>query len=205
MVVFGIIVFGIGLFYQQQVTNAAREAARYAAIHSASSDCPVAGSLAPLHPKPAGAGPWDCEVAPWPSMLAHARGYVAGMNAAQLNISACWSGYVDDVTGFRDAGPVRAGGDPNNPTDRNRWADCTIGSGINPMESTSALPCPATSGGADQASNLAVSPGLSGAEAANRVVVYACYPWSPPMAGFLGIPSQIVFKAVISEGLQHQR
>ena len=37
----GVIVFGIGLFYQQQVTNAAREAARYAAIHSATSECPT--------------------------------------------------------------------------------------------------------------------------------------------------------------------
>ena len=37
MVLTGIITFGIGVFYQQQLNNAAREAARYAAIHSATS------------------------------------------------------------------------------------------------------------------------------------------------------------------------
>ena len=35
MVLVGIVILGIGVFYQQQVANAAREAARYAAIHSA--------------------------------------------------------------------------------------------------------------------------------------------------------------------------
>ena len=45
MVVLGVIVLGIGLFYQQQITNAAREAARYAAIHSATADCPTSSWL----------------------------------------------------------------------------------------------------------------------------------------------------------------
>ena len=40
MLVLGVIVLGIGLFYQQQITNAAREAARYAAIHSATAELP---------------------------------------------------------------------------------------------------------------------------------------------------------------------
>ncbi len=40
-IVLGVIVLGIGLFYQQQITNAAREAARYAAIHSATSTVPI--------------------------------------------------------------------------------------------------------------------------------------------------------------------
>ena len=45
----GLISFGIGVFYQQQVANAAREAARYAAIHSATDPfCPTASWLAPL-------------------------------------------------------------------------------------------------------------------------------------------------------------
>ena len=35
-VIFGIIVFGLWVFYQQQLTNVAREGARYAAIHSPS-------------------------------------------------------------------------------------------------------------------------------------------------------------------------
>ena len=41
VVLSGIISLGIGVFYQQQLTNAAREAARYAAIHSATSQCPT--------------------------------------------------------------------------------------------------------------------------------------------------------------------
>ena len=41
MVLLGIVIFGIGVFYQQQLTNAAREAARYASIHSATSQCPT--------------------------------------------------------------------------------------------------------------------------------------------------------------------
>ena len=41
VMLFGIITLGIGVFYQQQITNAAREAARFAAIHSATSQCPT--------------------------------------------------------------------------------------------------------------------------------------------------------------------
>ena len=70
LVVMGIIVFGIGLFYQQQVTTAAREAARYAAIHSASSSAPVCGHLsqsALADAVPCADGP----AAGWPAMSAH--------------------------------------------------------------------------------------------------------------------------------------
>jgi hypothetical protein len=85
--------------------------------------------------------------------------------------------------------------------------------GTNPLTDTSSLPCPATTtapsgpgllDGDDQASNLAVSD-RELAVAANRVVVYACYNWSPPLAGFLGIPQSVVLRAVLSEALQHQR
>ena len=41
LTIFGIITLGIGVFYQQQLTNAARETARYAAIHSATAQCPT--------------------------------------------------------------------------------------------------------------------------------------------------------------------
>ena len=51
MVLTGVIVLGIIVFYNQQLTNAAREAARFAAIHSASDPfCPVAGHLDPASP-----------------------------------------------------------------------------------------------------------------------------------------------------------
>src|SRR3990172_7029579 len=46
-VVFGIIVLGLAVFYQQQLANAAREAARYAAVHSATSQCPTVSWLDP--------------------------------------------------------------------------------------------------------------------------------------------------------------
>src|SRR5262249_24116325 len=50
IVIFGIIVFGIFVFYQQQITNVAREAARYAAIHSSTSLCPTSGWRDPQAP-----------------------------------------------------------------------------------------------------------------------------------------------------------
>jgi Flp pilus assembly protein TadG len=204
-VVMGIIVFGIGLFYQQQVTTAAREAARYAAIHSASSSAPVCGHLAQTALADAVACA-DTPAAGWPAMTAHARGFANGLDASQLHITACWSGYRDfgNPTTTYDQGPVWA----NDGTTPNPWADCTMtGSSINPLTGTGSLPCPATtSSGADndKASNLAVS-NRDFAIATNRVVVYACYDWSPPLAGFLGIPQTITLKAVVSEGLQHQR
>ena len=43
MVLVGVIVLGIIVFYNQQLANAAREAARFAAVHSASAQCPVGG------------------------------------------------------------------------------------------------------------------------------------------------------------------
>ena len=47
LVIGGIITLGIGVFYQQQLTNAAREAARYAAIHSETSQCPTRSNREP--------------------------------------------------------------------------------------------------------------------------------------------------------------
>ena len=76
---------------------------------------------------------------------------------------------------------------------------------LDPLTQTGSLPCPAsTTAVNDTASNLAVS-NRDFAVATNRVVVYACYVWTPPMAGFLGIPQTITLRAVVSEGLQHQR
>lgn len=211
LVVLGIIVFGIGLFYQQQVTTAAREAARFAALHSATAQDPVCGWL---DPDPGILPSYSCADEPsagWPMMTARAREFAFGMNPAALHVTACWSGHVDDSTGGKDAGPYWAG-DPTGATP-NDWADCTMGGGMNPLTDTGSLPCPAgtaagsspySTDGDDKASNLAVSD-ADLAVAANRVVVYACYAWSPPMAGFLAIPSTIVLRAVVSEGLQHQR
>lgn len=203
-IVAAIMVFGIGLFYQQQITTVARESARYAAVHSASSNCPVGGRLPPAAGTvPNGAGPWDCDSASagWPNMTARAREYAFGLDPTLVFVTACWSGYHDTSNpSIYDAGPIWA----NDGQTPNPWFDCTMGS-IDPLTDTDNLPCPATTGvGDDTASNLAVSD-RELAVAANRVVVYACYNWSPPLAGFLLIPDTVVLRAVFSEGLQHQR
>ncbi len=50
LVIFGIIVFGLFIFYQQQLTNVAREAARFAAIHSSTALCPTSSWRDPQAP-----------------------------------------------------------------------------------------------------------------------------------------------------------
>jgi hypothetical protein len=204
LVVMGIIVFGIGLFYQQQVTTAAREAARYAAIHSASSNAPVCGHLAASAVPPGAGTCTDDPASGWPAMTAHARTFATGLDPSQLRVTACWSGYRDfgNPGAIYDQGPIWA----NDGTTANPWADCTMTAvALDPLTQTGSLPCPASTTSAnDTASNLAVS-NRDFAVATNRVVVYACYVWTPPMAGFLGIPQTITLRAVVSEGLQHQR
>ena len=49
-VIFGIIVFGLWVFYQQQLTNVAREGARFAAIHSSTAICPTSSWRDPQAP-----------------------------------------------------------------------------------------------------------------------------------------------------------
>jgi hypothetical protein len=54
----------------------------------------------------------------------------------------------------------------------------------------------------DTASNISEGQGRF---PANRVTAYACYVWTPPMAGFLLIPQTVTFRAVISEPIQRQQ
>lgn len=214
-VITGVIVFGIGLFYQQQITNAAREGARYAALHSATADCPTSSRKsvnAGMVPDPTVLSvlvTCDPASARWPKMQARARDLAGfGFDESALHFAACWSGYTDlalEAAGQPawDAPPFGADGpDPDSSPDPNRFDQCTIG-GIDPIANTSALACPppATTTTDDKASNLAVSSGAT----ANSVTVYACYEWSPPLAGFLLIPQEITLRAQISESLQHQR
>lgn len=202
MVLTGIIVFGLFLFYQQQVVNAAREAARYAAVHSATADCPTSSrkkpiaGMVPIEMQP---GDQDCDPASrrWPFMTAHARDLLFGVQPTRLHIAACWSGYVDYQNASAYDSPPRSGdGTPNT------WNECTIG-GVLPLSDTSSLSCPApaTTAADDRASNMAYSGGAT----ANRVTVYACYTWRPPLSGFLLIPETVTLRAAISEALQHQR
>ncbi len=205
MLVVGILVLGIGLFYQQQVVNAAREAARYAAIHSATAECPTSSWL-PFNPGmvPSGAvvDPLDqnCDPAAtqWPLMQAHGRERAGfGFVKSDLHFAACWTGYTELATLAYDAPPFTGDGSPNLPPE-----PCTI-NGTDPVANTSALPCPppATVPTDDKASNLAVSSGGT----ANQVTVYGCYLWRPPMAGFLLIPETVTLRATITEIMQHQR
>ena len=101
-VITAVIVFGIGLFYQQQITNAAREGARYAALHSATSDCPTSSRKsvnAGMVPDPTVVSVLAlCDPAStkWPLLQAHARERAGfGFDESALHFAACWSGYTD--------------------------------------------------------------------------------------------------------------
>lgn len=205
----GIIIFGIGVFYQQQLTNAARETARFASIHSATSQCPTTSWIEPALNRL----PNDFELTNyqtcdppdlrWPEMTSHARSKVFGLDAAAVHFAACWSGYWDDhPTEYWDAPAIDPEDGPN------EFRECTVG-GINPRTHSGDISCPppltedwtTTPGdGDDKASNLA----FSGARTTNQVTVYACYVWSPPfISSFTG--GNVTMRAVVTEAMQHQQ
>ncbi len=210
LVVFmGIIVIGIGVFYQQQVTNAAREAARHAAIHSATAQCPTVSTLDPVIDPTSGTGRYyRCDAPetldgsgnpdPWPEMTNAARDKVFGLPASALNVTACWSGWVDDATGSIDAPPngTVAG-------QSSTWAPCLI-DGHDPGLNPELIACHAGLYNAttDTASDLSEGQGRI---VANQVTAYACYAWGPPMAGFLLIPETVILRGVITEPIQRQQ
>lgn len=194
----GILTLGMGVFYQQQVVNAAREAARYAAIHSETSQCPTISNRDPYPSMlPPDVPDYDCDPPHlrWPFMSEHARGKLFGINASQVQFAACWSGYWDNLVAGWDAAPRNGDGDPN------EFQECTIG-GIDPRVSSGSLSCPPplTSESDDRASSLA----HSGIATSNTVTVYACYVWTPPFIGEL-ISGPITLRAVITESMQHQQ
>lgn len=207
MVIFGIVVLGLGVFYQQQLTNAAREAARYAIVHSATAQCPTVSWQNPAAPP---LSYYRCDAPSsaagqgWPNMTAAGRNAVFGLDRSQVQVSACWSGYRTKnssgaYAGF-DAPPTGATGTPND------FVGCTIG-GVDPRTNPSAVTpasscaIPATTSADDQASDLAASNGSS----ANQITVFTCYLWTPPLSGFLLIPTSIPLRAVITEEVQYQQ
>ncbi|MCA1836886.1 MAG: pilus assembly protein, partial [Actinobacteria bacterium] len=197
-VLIGIVVLGIGVFYQQQVTNAAREAARYAVVNSATAQCPTVSWRDPVAP-PLTYYRCDTPAAGWPNLVARARSAVFGIRPTDLSVGVCWSGYwtKDSNGGYSawDASALDAvTGAPND------FRHCTIG-GYNPKTDTLPCPSPATSQADDMASDLAASNGAN----LNQVTVYACYLWRPPAAGFLLIPSTVTLRAVVSEEMQYQQ
>ncbi len=208
-VLFGIIVLGIGVFYQQQVTNAAREAARFASTNSATAQCPTVSKLDPIGSMLPPSGSYarcDRPDEGWPRMTAAGRQAIFGMSPGSLRIAACWSGYrMDDGSvppqGAYDAPPPGTYDDIG--AIDSGWAACTIG-GIDPTQNASTLGCTGSLAGStvDQASAISES---QANKVANQVTAYACTVWRPPLAGFLLIPSEVTLRAVITEPIQRQQ
>lgn len=229
-VVFGIIVLGIGVFFQQQTTNAAREGARYAALHSATSRCPTVSNRTPdaaLLPLPNSYFACDAPATRWPKMTGAAREYLFGLSPSRLNVTACWSGYwTKDTSGGWAAHDEVA---TNVDGSTNAFRECTVrvfgwcpGQGgastsyvINPRsgeagacsgsDKTVEIDCarafPLTTLADDMASSFAKSDGRN----ANQVTVLTCYAWRPPLAGFLLIPETVHMTAVITETMEYQQ
>jgi hypothetical protein len=215
MVLIGIIVLGIGVFYQQQLTNVAREAARYAAIHSATAQCPTVSNRDPDEAQtPQSYYRCDAPAARWPEMTAFARERAFGLPPDGVRFSACWSGYWVDPNGdgdFSDGDYDALPADQFTNTP-NPFRFCTLpsddgGSTVNVDPRTDAEqiqctdPMPETAVSNDMASNLSASFGGT----ANEVTVFACFNWQPPGAGFLLIPQTVTLRAVITETLQYQQ
>ncbi len=198
-VLVGIISLGIGVFYQQQVTNAAREAARYASIHSATARCPTASRLEP-QPKPSDHY-YACDApdAGWPMMTDAGRRQVYGLPRDNVVIAACWSGYIADGDPGKYDAPPKGAVDGMNTA----WSACTI-DGHDPTTQSGAIGCSVTTPTTtvDTASDLSEAPGRI---VGNQVTVYACYVWHPPLAGFLLVPSEITLRGVITEPIERQQ
>lgn len=214
MVLIGIIVLGIGVFYQQELTNVAREAARYAAIHSATAQCPTVSNLPP-DPLPGGFN-YRCDPPErrWPIMTAFARERAFGLPPEGIQFSACWSGYWVDPNGDGDFSDGDYDAPPawGSPPAPNPFRYCTIpsdngGTNVNVDPRTDAeqihctAPMPLTSATNDMASSMAAYNSLI----ANEVTVFACFNWAPPGAGFLLIPETVTLRAVITETMQYQQ
>jgi len=211
MVVFGIIVLGIGVFHQQQVANAAREATRFASIHSATAQCPTVPRL-PYEPRfdmrPSSGSYTRCDrpESGWPFMRAHARQAVFGIDRSAVHVAACWSGYrLGGGTGAFDAPPPGVydfGGVATTfaPSD-SVYAQCLI-DGQDPSVDTRNIGCALGLPTSDQASAISEA---QGRPVANTVTAYACYVWRPPLAGFLLIPSQVTLRAVVTEPIERQQ
>jgi hypothetical protein len=208
LLLMSIITFGLYVFYNQQLQNAAREGARYAAVHSSTAQRPTVSWINPIGSnRPGSYARFDAPENGWPDMTGAARSKVWGMAPNQVSLSACWSGYIDPATTPPNADVI-----PTAPGAT--FADCTI-NGVNPRTNPGGLACPApattpSAGGVDsghadgddKASDLAYS---NTQHYPTTVTVYTCFNWTPPMAGFVFIPNQIPLRAVITEVLQRQQ
>jgi len=200
LALFSVIVLGLFVFYNQQLENAAREAARYAAVHSTTAQCPTVSHLDPQSAnRPDSYFRCDAPEDGWPRLTNAARSHVWGMASDQVSVHACWSGFVD---------PLNNPDAPPQPP--NTFMDCTIG-GIDPRLNTGAVSCPPPAAsvsatgkadGDDKASSIAFGTGL---HYPTTVTVYTCFVWTPPMGGVGILPAQITLRAVVTEALQRQQ
>lgn len=196
LLLFGVVAMGLWIFYQQEITNAAREAARYAAIHSSTAQCPTVSWRDPQTP-PNSYYRCDSPTStpdPWPNMTAAGRAQVWGIAPTAVFVNACWSGYVPPASPpgtLADSPAV----DPATGT-ANTYVQCDIG-GVNPIANQGALACGegVTSSSDDPSSD---QPG-------NRVTAYVCTVWKPPMAGFVLIPGEVTIRSVVTEDIQRQQ
>jgi TadE-like protein. len=97
VILFSLIVLGLYVFYNQQLENAAREAARYAAVHSTRAQCPTVSRLDPILSNTEPDKPifrCDAPEKGWIQMVGKARSSIWGMAPNQVAVSACWSGFV---------------------------------------------------------------------------------------------------------------
>jgi hypothetical protein len=217
LVVMSIIVFGLYVFYNQQLENAAREAARYAGTHSASAQCPTVSRIDPVLSVQYDSYTRNCDSPElgWPELTGFARAHVWGMATNNVRLSACWSGLIDSSS------PPNADALPG---PGNSFAECTINR-VNPRTEADRIPCPppATLGptsaykadGDDKASSMAAyrstatpAPGATPfpqQQYPTTVTVYTCYVWTPPLSGFLFIPQSITLRAVVTEAMQRQQ
>lgn len=234
MVLFGIIILGLGVFFQQQVANAARDAARYAAVHSATSQCPTVSNLSPdnsLLPAPNSYFACDAPANGWPLMRAHMKASTFGMSADRLRMTACWSGYWTKDTSGNWAAYDQIAIDPSTHA-RNSFRGCTVpvygwcpgatgastvhtidprtgedpGCGVAPGERPVVrIDCSKDFPPTGAANDMASSFAGSGNANSNQVTVVACYGWQPPLAGFLLIPDEVSLSAVVNQALEYQQ
>jgi hypothetical protein len=199
LVILGIIVIGLFVFYQQELTNVGREAARHASIHSSTAACPTVSWIDPDAPMSNYTrfcdGPNNpADPFPWPEMTKHARASAWGLDSSKVHVNACWSGYVP-VGSFPGTKADSPAVHPDTGVP-NQFVQCTI-NGINPAADAGSLGCSnrMTTAADDAASN----------KPSNQVTVYACYIWTPPLAGAFGMPNQITIRAVLTEVIQRQQ
>jgi len=199
LTLFAVIIFGLGVFYNQQIASAARDAARYAATHSSTAVCPTASTIdpnafAPLAPQSYFA--CDRPADGWPRMTAAAKSNLWALPPSAVSLVGCWSGFQTPA------------GTPNAlPQSPNTFVDCTMraidGSQVRPQADPGLLACPITAGQVvDTSSDLAY---YAGTHYPTTVTVYVCFNWHPPMGGLLFLPSTVTLRGVATEVLQRQQ